>query len=147
MSASWAALRALKTEPSLRSLFAADSQRFGRFSAQQDDLLLDYSKTALTAESRAALLVLAEECQVAAQRDAMFAGEPINRSEGRAVLHTALRAGPDAEVHVKGLDVMPMVRASLARLGHFAEGVRSGAIAATDGGRFTDVVNIGIGGS
>jgi glucose-6-phosphate isomerase len=147
MSASWAALRALKTEPSLRSLFAADSQRFGRFSAQQDDLLLDYSKTALTAESRAALLALAEECQVAAQRDAMFAGEPINRSEGRAVLHTALRAGPDAEVHVKGLDVMPMVRASLARLGHFAEGVRSGAIAATDGGRFTDVVNIGIGGS
>ncbi|GFZ88333.1 glucose-6-phosphate isomerase [Elstera cyanobacteriorum] len=146
----WSALEALGAErknASLRQIFADDPQRFERFSARTDDLLLDYSKTAVTADVLAGLLGLAEARGVPGQRDAMFAGAAINRSENRAVLHTALRAGPEAVITVKGIDVMPLVRATQARLETFAEGVRSGSIAAADGGRFTDIVNIGIGGS
>ena len=131
----------------LRTLFEEDPQRFSGFSARFDDLLLDYSKTAVTAETRALLLQLAEATDVAGQRDAMFAGEAINTTERRAVLHTALRAPKGQPVLDDGKDVMPAVHETLDRLAAFAEGVRGGTIAAADGAPFTDVVNIGIGGS
>jgi glucose-6-phosphate isomerase len=131
----------------LRTLFAQDSARFAGFSAQFDDLLLDYSKTSVTAETLALLLELARAADVAGQRDAMFAGEAINTTEKRAVLHTALRAPAGSRVTVDGADVMPEIHATLAKLASFAEGIRSGSTPAADGERFTDVINIGIGGS
>lgn len=146
----WADLAAHRTRTAsrhLRELFAADPQRFASFSARLDDLLLDYSKTAVTPETIELLLALAGAADVAAKRDAMFAGEPINTTEGRAVLHTALRNQSGRPVMVDGADVMPEVNAVLERMSTFADGVRSGTIAASDGERFTDVVNIGIGGS
>ncbi len=146
----WAALadhREATRERNLRALFADDAARFTSFSARLDDLLLDYSKTAVTSETLGLLLKLAEAADVAGKRDAMFAGETINTTEKRAVLHTALRAPAGSRVMVDGADVMPDVHATLDRLAAFAEGVRSGAIAAADGAPFTDVINIGIGGS
>jgi glucose-6-phosphate isomerase len=131
----------------IADLFAADPHRFARFSVALDDMLLDYSKTAIDDEARASLLRLAEARGVAARRDAMLAGEPINLTEGRAVLHAALRAPADASVTVGGRNVIPDVHAVLDRMRDFASGIRSGALAATDGRPFTDVVNIGIGGS
>jgi len=106
----WADLAAHRTRTvshHLRELFAADNRRFASFSARLDDLLLDYSKTAVTAETVELLLALAEAADVAAKRDAMFAGEPINTTEGRAVLHTALRNQSGRPVKVDGVDVMP----------------------------------------
>ncbi len=146
----WAELAAHRDairERHLREFFAADPERFAGFSARLDDLLLDYSKTALSRETIALLLKLAEAADIAGRRDAMFAGEAINTTEGRAVLHTALRNQSGRPVLVDGVDVMPEVEATLARVSAFAEGVRGGSIAAADGGRFGDVVNIGIGGS
>ncbi len=146
----WAQLadhRAATQSRHLRTLFAQDAARFTAFSARFDDLLLDYSKTALTAETLTLLLKLAETADVAGQRDAMFAGAPINTTEKRAVLHTALRAPKGSHVSVDGADVMPDIHATLDRLAAFADGIRSGAIAASDGAPFTDVINIGIGGS
>ena len=133
--------------PALRTLFAENPRRFATFSASLDDLLLDYSKTRLTAASRALLLELAAAAGVAEQRDAMFAGETINTTENRAVLHTALRNVENTPVVVDGVDVMPEVNKSFSALFGFAEAVRRGGIAATDGAPFTDVINIGIGGS
>lgn len=146
----WAELAAHRDatrERHLREFFAADPERFAGFSARLDDLLLDYSKTALSRETVALLLKLAEAADIAGQRDAMFAGEAINTTEGRAVLHTALRNQSGRPVLVDGVDVMPEVEATLVRVAAFAAGVRDGSIAAADGGRFSDVVNIGIGGS
>ncbi|WP_442896455.1 glucose-6-phosphate isomerase [Bosea sp. CCNWLY174] len=146
----WADLAAHRTRTvsqHLRELFAADTNRFQTLSARLEDLLLDYSKTAVTAETIELLLALAKAADVEAKRDAMFAGEPINTTEGRAVLHTALRNQSGKPVMVDGVDVMPEVNAVLERMSAFADGIRSGKIAAADGERFTDVVNIGIGGS
>ncbi|PTM41009.1 glucose-6-phosphate isomerase [Bosea sp. 124] len=146
----WARLadhREATRERQLRTLFAEDKARFAGFSARLDDLLLDYSKTAVTAETMALLLSLAQTGDVAGKRDAMFAGEAINTTEKRAVLHTALRAPADSRVMVDGVNVMPEIQATLDRLSAFSEDVRSGTIAAVDGARFTDVINIGIGGS
>jgi glucose-6-phosphate isomerase len=146
----WAALadhREATRGHHLLTLFAQDRARFTGFSARLDDLLLDYAKTAMTAETRALLLKLAQAADVAGQRDAMFAGKPINTTENRAVLHTALRAPAGHKVIVDGADVMPEIQATLDKLATFADGIRSGAIAAADGAPFTDVINIGIGGS
>ena len=144
----WAALRAThQPYQSIRDLFAHNANRYQEFSASFEDLLLDYSKTSLTGKSMRALLNLAEISNVGAKRDAMFAGEKINTTENRAVLHTALRNISGTPVFLDGADVMPMVRDSLAKLYYYANGVRSGTITAADGKPFTDVVNIGIGGS
>lgn len=146
----WADLAAYRTRTvsqHLRELFAADTNRFQTLSARLEDLLLDYSKTAVTAETIELLLALAKAADVEAKRDAMFAGEPINTTEGRAVLHIALRNQSGKPVMVDGVDVMPEVNAVLERMSAFADGIRSGKIAAADGEPFTDVVNIGIGGS
>jgi glucose-6-phosphate isomerase len=131
----------------IRDLFAADRHRFSRFSVAHDDLLLDYSKNRLTDETLDLLFALARASDVEAWRDRMFAGEPINATEKRSVLHVALR-NPGGRPHlVGGRDVAPDVEAVLVRMGAFAEGVRAGTILGATGKRFTDVVNIGIGGS
>ena len=131
----------------LRDLFAADAGRFDALSASLDDLFVDVSKEKIDAAALGSLLELAEAAEVAGRRDALFAGAPLNLTEGRAVLHMALRGGAGDAVTVDGVDVMPAVRQTLDRFLDFAEGVRSGRIGAVDGGAFTDVVNIGIGGS
>ncbi|MGX1496014.1 glucose-6-phosphate isomerase [Labrenzia sp. MBR-25] len=132
---------------SLRQLFAADPGRFDTFSAKTDDLLLDYSKSRIDAKALDLLIGLARAADVEGKRAAMFAGEKINGTEQRAVLHTALRNQSDQPVLVDGEDVMPDVRAVLAAMADFAEAVRSGDLTSSTGDAFTDVVNIGIGGS
>ncbi len=134
-------------EVHLRGLFAQDPGRFERFSLTFDDLLVDFSKQRVTADTMRLLTALAQATGVEALRDRMFAGAPINRTEGRAVLHVALRQQSQAPVLVNGHDVMPDVRAALAHLGAFSEAVRSGAWTGSTGARITDVVNLGIGGS
>lgn len=131
----------------LRAAFAADASRFERFSARLDDLLMDYSKCAVNDQIITLLEKLCGEGGVAEKRDAMFAGAEINFTEGRAVLHTALRNRANTPVLVDGKDVMPDVNAVLAAMGAFAEGVRAGKISGSTGKQITDVVNIGIGGS
>ncbi|MCU0815652.1 MAG: glucose-6-phosphate isomerase [Cypionkella sp.] len=128
-----------------RILDLFDASRASDFSAEADGMILDYAKTNIDARGRALLLTLAEAAGVAARREAMFAGEKINETEGRAVLHTALR-NLSASVVVDGRDVMPEVRATHARMQDFARDLRAGRFAG-QGGAFTDVVNIGIGGS
>lgn len=123
-----------------------DADRALDFSALAGDMRLDYAKTNIDATCRGLLIELLEKAGVAAKRDAMFSGEAINETEGRAVLHTALRNLDGDAVAVEGFDVMPGVLDTLARMSKFAEAVRSGAIAG-QGGKITDIVNIGIGGS
>ncbi|MBT8455080.1 MAG: glucose-6-phosphate isomerase, partial [Alphaproteobacteria bacterium] len=101
----------------------------------------------MSVEGRTQLVGMYQAAGVAERRDAMFAGAKINETEGRAVLHTALRNLDGGPVMIDGQDVMPGVLDTLSRMADFAEGVRSGAITAPGGGRFTDIVNIGIGGS
>jgi glucose-6-phosphate isomerase len=131
----------------IRAAFAADPQRFSRFTASLDDLLMDYSKTAVNDEVLALLVKLAETGGVEAKRDEMFSGKAINFTEDRAVLHTALRNRSNTPVLVDGKDVMPDVNAVLAAMGKFADGIRSGALKGATGKAITDVINIGIGGS
>lgn len=124
----------------ISDLFVADPTRADGFSAQAGDMRLDYSRTSIDAAIRAALIDLCEARDVAGARARMFSGAMINETEGRAVLHTALRNLDGGPVLVDGADVMPGVLATLARMRRFATGVR-------EVGTFTDVVNIGIGGS
>lgn len=123
-----------------------DADRAAAFSAAAGDMRLDYAKTNIDADGRALLCQLLDDAGVAAKREAMFTGAAINETEGRAVLHTALRNLDGAPVMVDGVDVMPEVLATLERMTDFAEAVRSGAYEG-QGGKITDVVNIGIGGS
>ncbi|MFG1401896.1 glucose-6-phosphate isomerase [Xanthobacter sediminis] len=125
----------------------AEPGRFAAFSRADGDLLLDFSKTELDADSLALLLRVAEAAGVARLRDAMFAGARINTTENRAVLHVALRDSTITPLMLDGVDVKVEVRATLERLAAFAEGVRAGRIAGATGRAITDVVNIGIGGS
>ncbi len=131
----------------MRDLFAEDPERFSKFSLRYDDLLLDYSKNRITAETHELLLGLARENEVQARAQRMFAGEKINFTEQRAVLHTALRNRSNAPVLVDGEDVMPAVNEVLAHMRQFVESVRSGKWTGYTGKPITDVVNIGIGGS
>ncbi|CDZ65505.1 Glucose-6-phosphate isomerase [Neorhizobium galegae bv. orientalis] len=131
----------------IRAAFAADSGRFAKFSATFDDLLMDYSKTAVNDEIMVLLEKLADAGGVAAKREEMFSGVAINFTEGRAVLHTALRNRSNTPVLVDGKDVMPDVNGVLAAMGKFADGIRSGALKGATGKKITDIVNIGIGGS
>jgi glucose-6-phosphate isomerase len=131
----------------MRDLFERDPERATRFSARLDGLLLDYSKNRITQETVGLLLDLARQQDVAGWRDRMFAGEKINTTEDRAVLHTALRNRSNRPVMVGGRDVMPDVNGVLAQMGRFSQAVRDGAWTGHDGRQITDVVNIGIGGS
>ena len=135
----------LDTQP-MRQLFAEDPSRFDSFSVRFGDMLLDYSKNRIDADAMKALFDLAREAGVESRRDAMWGGAPINVTENRAVMHMALRYQGDS-VMVDGENVMPGVREVLDRMRDFSADVRSGAIRGATGKPFTDVVNIGIGGS
>jgi glucose-6-phosphate isomerase len=130
----------------IAELFAGDAERAKRLSLRVGDLLVDVSKNRIDERVIHALAELARAAGIEAKREAMFAGEAINVTERRAVLHVALRADKSDTFMVGGRNVVPDVHEVLARMSAFADGVRSGAIAGT-GGPFTDVVNIGIGGS
>lgn len=140
----WDSLKS-ETGASISGLLA-EPDRARRFSVAGDGMVFDYAKTAMTETARAGLLALAEARGVAERRDAMFKGAPINETETRAVLHTALRGIEGAPVIVDGEDVLADVRATLTQMEGFATAVRSGTFAG-QGGQITDVVNIGIGGS
>lgn len=146
------ALDALKahrtTSPAdMRKAFADDPQRFEKFSLTDGDLLLDWSKCAVDTDTMRLLAELAEAAKVEERRAAMFAGDKINITENRAVLHTALRNPPGASVVVDGEDIMPEVHAVLDAMQRFSDAVRSGTATGATGKKITDVVNIGIGGS
>ena len=144
--AGWTRLEEAAKAAADRSILGLmEEGRASEFSIRAMDLLFDYSKTAMSVKDRALLLELAREADLSAMRDAMFNGAAINDTEGRAVLHTALRR-LDACVMVDGVDVIPEVRATLKRMEVFSDDVRSGRFAG-QGGKITDVVNIGIGGS
>lgn len=131
----------------LRDLFREDPERFQRFSLSLDDLLIDYSKHLITADTARLLAELARARGVEALRDRMFAGEKINSTEQRAVLHVALRNRSERPMLVDGRDVMPDVHAALAHIRSFSDAVRTGAWKGYTNRPITDVVNIGIGGS
>ncbi|NMC16766.1 MAG: glucose-6-phosphate isomerase [Chloroflexi bacterium] len=131
----------------MRALFAQEPDRFERLSIKFGDILFDYSKNRITDETIRLLLNLAEDANLAAQIEAMFTGEKINNTEGRAVLHTALRSQSDSPLMVDGEDVKPEIRRVLAKMRRFSESVRSGEWRGFTGKPITDIVNIGIGGS
>ena len=143
LASEWERLKAIH----LRELFAFDPGRFSKFSRSLDDLTIDFSKEKIDEKALAALISLARDRGVEARRDAMAAGESINETENRAVLHMALRARPEDGFKAQGEPVGAAVEEVLARVCTFADALRSGAYATAAGGRFTDVVNIGIGGS
>jgi glucose-6-phosphate isomerase len=131
----------------LRDLFAQDPARGERLTAEAAGLFLDYSKHRVTDETLRLLVRLAEECGLPARINAMFGGEKINTTEGRAVLHTALRAPRDATILVDGENVVPEVHVVLDKMADFARRVRGGAWTGHTGKRIRSVVNVGIGGS
>ncbi|HEB82273.1 MAG TPA: glucose-6-phosphate isomerase [Gammaproteobacteria bacterium] len=148
--ASWKALQAHFEQMKnvhMRDMFAEDEGRFAKFSTQMDDILLDFSKNRINDETFRLLCDLARECDVEGWRDQMFAGEPINISEFRPVLHTALRNRSNTPVYVDGENVMPKINRVLAQMRYFTERVRGGHLRGYTGQLITDVVNIGIGGS
>jgi glucose-6-phosphate isomerase len=131
----------------IRELFSKNSDRFAQFSLSLDNLLVDFSKTSLDDTARDLLVHLARDSEIERKRDDMFSGHLINQTEGRAALHTALRNQGANPVLVDGKDVMPDVRDTLQGMSDFATGIRVGSITAINGKPFTDIVNIGIGGS
>jgi glucose-6-phosphate isomerase len=140
------ALRSSVLSVPMRKRFADDPDRFRRYSLTLGDFLVDYSKNLIDDDVLRELVSLAQAADVERHRALMFAGEPINVTENRPVLHVALRAAPDDVYRVNGHNVVPDVQGVLARMIDFATGVRNGTIAGS-AGPFTDVVNIGIGGS
>ena len=131
----------------LRDLFQSDASRAERFSAEALGIYLDYSKNRITDETVKALLALADSSGLRAKIQALFAGEKINTTEGRAVLHTALRAPKGTRILVDGKDVVPEVHAVLDKMADFCERVRNGSFRGHTGKPIKNVVNIGIGGS
>ncbi|RWY55734.1 glucose-6-phosphate isomerase [Mucilaginibacter gilvus] len=131
----------------LKDLFDADVQRFEKFSLQFEDILLDYSKNRIDEETLALLIQLARECGVNDAITAMFSGQEINVTEGRPVLHVALRNRSNTPILVDGKDVMPDVNRVLDQMKAFSEAIISGSWTGYTGKAITDVVNIGIGGS
>ena len=147
-SPAWKALQAHQQQMAgrhLRELFRDDPRRFEKFSASAAGLFLDYSKNLVTGETLSLLLDLTRQAQLSSWIDRMFRGERVNDTENRAALHTALRG--NAPVIVDGEDVMPEVRRVLEQMEGFSQDVRNGMLRGYSGHPFTDVVNIGIGGS
>lgn len=147
---SWRALAdhaAEMTQVHLRDLFDNEPGRFERFTIEDDGLLLDLSKNRITQKTLALLTSLARDVDLESWRDRMFEGEPINLTEGRAVLHVALRNRRDRPILVDGKDIMPTVNAVLGQMRAFTERVRGGEWRGHTGRKISDVVNIGIGGS
>lgn len=131
----------------MKDMFKNDPDRFGKFSLRFKDILLDYSKNRINEQTLALLLELAKESEVKAGIEKMFTGEPINNTEHRAVLHTALRNRSKTPVFVDGKDVMPEIRNVLDKMKKFSKLIRTGEWKGYTGKSITDVVNIGIGGS
>ncbi len=147
----WKALQAhfaANQDRQLKDLFAADPARFDAFSTTfGGDILVDYSKNLITQETLSLLIDLARETDLAGAIESMFNGEKINRTEGRAVLHVALRNRSDRPIEVDGKDVMPDVKAVLAKIKGFCDKIISGEWKGYTGKAIQHVVNIGIGGS
>jgi glucose-6-phosphate isomerase len=150
VSPAWQALQThAKTMARIRlaDLFEQDPGRADRLTLSVSGLSADLSKNRIANKTVDLLLALAREAELARWIDRLFAGEAINQSEGRAAMHMALRAGPEAMMTVEGADVMPAVRAELDRVAELSEAIRIGTHAGFDGQAITDVVTIGIGGS
>ena len=149
-SSAWKALEAhyaTMKDVHMKDLFAQDSARFDKFTTQFEDILLDFSKNRITDETMDLLYKLADQQDVFAKAQAMFKGEKINNTEGRAVLHVALRNQSNTPILVDGKDVMPEVNEPLQRIKAFTEKVRSGEWKGHTGKSISAIVNIGIGGS
>ncbi len=145
----WKALEAHYAEMKdahLRDLFA-DSSRSAQFTLKAEELLLDYSKNRINAETMQKLVALAESADLQKWIEAMFTGEKINATEDRVVLHVALRAPKDAVIEVDGENVVPQVHAVLDQMSAFSDKIRSGEWKGYTGKQIKNVVNIGIGGS
>lgn len=146
-------LKKIKTQldnTSLAELFNSNPKRFEEFSISFDDMIFDYSKVHINKEVLSKLLDVAKTCSVEAKRDAMYRGDKINITENRAVLHTALRNNPNnknKEIYVDGKNVMPDISEVLEKMKLFSEAIRNGEILSSTNEKFTDVINIGIGGS
>jgi glucose-6-phosphate isomerase len=149
-TAAWQGLRDHFSEmqhASMKEMFADDSDRAGKFHIKWNDLLIDYSKNIINDKTLSLLQDLAKEVGLKGAIDAYFAGDAINRTEGRAVLHTALRAPQNADVKVDGVNVMPEIYSVKNKMKQFCDAIISGSKKGYTGKAFTDVVNIGIGGS
>jgi len=131
----------------MKDLFANDARRFQKFSLTFEEMLVDFSKNRITKETVKLLLQLAKETNLKAEIKAMFTGEKINETEGRAVLHTALRNRSKKTIKVDGKNVMPQVNAVLEQMNIFSNKIITGKWKGYTRKRITDVVNIGIGGS
>lgn len=131
----------------MSELFANDANRFDTFSIKLPAFLLDYSKNLITEKTKQYLIELAKDCEVEQWREKMFAGEHINRTEDRAVLHTALRNRSQKEIILDGENISEQVQSTLAKMKGFSEKIRQGLWKGYSGKRITDVVNIGVGGS
>ncbi|MDI9872033.1 glucose-6-phosphate isomerase [Flectobacillus roseus] len=140
-------LKAEVEQTPLKELFTADSERFEKYSIRFEDILVDYSKNLINEKTKAALIALANECELDDAIERMFTGDLINKTENRAVLHVALRNRSNTPIAVGGEDVMPAVNAVLDKMKDFSEKVISGAWKGYSDKAITDVVNIGIGGS
>lgn len=146
----WKALIAHQAEMKrvqMKDLFAKDPKRFEKMSIQFEDILFDYSKNIITDETLKKLLQLTDDCKVKGAREAMFAGEKINETEDRAVMHTALRNFSDNPIIIDGKDIMPEVRETRKKMQSFCEKIHGGEWKGYTGKKITDIVNIGIGGS
>ncbi len=131
----------------MKQLFDADPERFDKFSAQFNAILIDFSKNIITDETIGLLVSLAEECDLKEAIQSKLDGQPINATEGRSVLHTALRNKSDRPILVDGKDVMPDIRAALAKMKIFADKITSDKWLGYTGKPIKSIVNIGIGGS
>ena len=131
----------------LKEQFEKDPERASKFSIAWEDFYLDYSKNRITADTRDLLLELAEECDLKSAIDSYFKGDAINATENRAVLHTALRAPADAEIKLDGQNIVPEIQEVKEKIRKFSDKIISGEKKGYTGKAFTDVVNIGIGGS
>lgn len=146
----WKALIAHQTEMKkvqMKDLFEKDSKRFEKMSIQFDDILFDYSKNIITEDTLEKLLQLADDCKVKTAREAMFAGEKINETEDRAVMHTALRSFSDKPITIDGEDIMPEIRETRQKMKSFCKKIHSGEWKGYSGKKIKNIVNIGIGGS
>lgn len=131
----------------IRKAFADDAKRFDEFSLKLDDLLFDFSKCPVSSKTLQLLEKLAKAADITGRRDAMFAGEPINVTEDRPVLHVALRAPAECKVLLGEKNIIPEIQSVLTRMGEFSNAIRNGVLKGEKGHPFTDIVNIGIGGS
>lgn len=145
----WQALTAhfAQNDFELRTLFQYNPDRFQQFSVQRENYLFDYSKNLIDDTTFELLLKLAEECELKEAINAMFSGEKINETEGRAVLHTALRDFSPNPILVDGENIKPNIKRVLDHMKTFSEEVISGSHKGFTGKEITDIVNIGIGGS